>query len=167
MNKLKGEPYPTCDICNILETEPTEGYPTLVTGEHWTSMLRDRDQSLLGTVFITARRHVAELDMLTEAEEQELVVIRNSLIRAIRSSFNPITFNVSCLKNDTFKHDIDASPDATHVHWHVKPRYNKPVVVNDEEFVDPAPGKYLTTFERHQPSPETARMIFQTIKDAL
>lgn len=167
MNKLQGEQFPQCEVCSILQAEQTEGYPTFITGEYWTSSLRENDQSLLGTVFITARRHVAELDMLTAPEEQELVIIRNSLIKAIRNSFEPITFNVSCLKNDTFKNDLSTPPEATHVHWHIKPRYNRRVVVNNESFDDPAPGRYLTTFERNKPSTETARIIYKTIKDAL
>lgn len=153
-----------CEICNILpEISPEH---TIHQGEYWVANLRERDQTLLGTTFITARRHVPELDLLEPQEEAEFIVIRNALIKATRIAFAPVTFNVSCLKNDAFRHDPDHTPiEAGHVHWHVKPRYGTyPIEFAGETFQDPAPGRYLGSFERHVPRPETAVAIAETIR---
>lgn len=141
----------------------------MAAGQFWIANLRENDQTLLGTSFITLKRHVHELDMLTDEEELELTLVRNSLIKAIRKSFNPITFNYSCLKNDAFKVDPDNTPpDAAHVHFHLKPRYNsKPVVINGTSFLDPVPGRYLANFERHAPNLDVAIKIAQIIRHNL
>lgn len=165
MSELTGNAYPGCEVCDILEHDKNEGFAVLVRGQYWIASLRDKDQTLLGTTFITLRRHAPELEYLTEEEESELIVVRNSLIRAIRATFEPITFNLSCLKNDAFKHDITVPPEATHVHWHLKPRYGEaPTEFAGETFEDPLPGRYLTTFERHEPPRVVAEQIAAAIK---
>lgn len=157
----------SCEICPYVEASPHEF--TVAEGEHWVANLRENDQSLLGTTFVTLKRHEYELDRLTAEEDAEFIVIRNGLIRALRASFQPVTFNISCLKNDAFKHHPDTTPpEDAHVHWHFKPRYSsKPIVVNGEEFTDPMPGRYLTTFERTVPARATALLIAETIRTNL
>jgi diadenosine tetraphosphate (Ap4A) HIT family hydrolase len=156
--------YPNCEICPIVERiDPAF---ILANGKYWFANLRNRDQTLLGTSYITLKRHAPELDYLTQQEESEFIVMRNELIRAIRSSFRPVTFNVACLKNDAFKADPDNTPpESSHVHWQIKPRYSsEPIEFAGETFRDPLPGKYLSTFERHEPQHDTAAKIAQTIR---
>jgi len=158
---------PGCEICEILpQIEPEL---TLYDGEHWNANLRDNDQALLGTTFITLKRHASELDQLTRLEDTELIIVRNGLVKTLRKVFAPKTFNFSCLKNDAFKRQPDQTPsEAAHVHWHLKPRYGTdPIVINGETFRDPAPGRYLATYERQKPSRETAVIIAQTIRTEL
>ena len=155
-----------CEICEIIPTIPEE--LTISEGTYCIANLREHDQTLLGTSFVTLKRHAAELDDLTNQEEEELILVRNSLIRAIRTSFQPITFNISCLKNDAFKSNPSNPSDAAHVHWHIKPRYRPGITtVNDEDFSDPMPGRYLQNFERKTPSIDTAIGIVQIIKSHL
>lgn len=156
----------SCEVCNILPDIKPEF--TLIDGTFWSANLRDTDQTLLGTSFITAKRHVPELDYLTPEEDDEFILIRNALLGAIRRSFNPVTFNVSCLKNDAFKANPDnTTPDSSHVHWHIKPRYtSSPISLNQEVFSDPEPGRYLeiSQYERHTPTTDTAIKIAHIIK---
>jgi diadenosine tetraphosphate (Ap4A) HIT family hydrolase len=165
MNVVIGKRYPGCETCDI-HTDTNPDFPTLYVGDHWISSIRYGDQTLLGTVFISARRHVPEVDFLTADEEREFVLLRNGLIRSIREAFEPVTFNLSCLKNNALQ-VAGTDSESTHVHYHLKPRYNRTVVVNGEEFVDPMPGRYLTDFTRHKPTVETAQNIFETIKAGL
>ncbi len=136
-------------------------------GQYWLANLRHNDQTLLGTTFITLKRHASELDQLTEAEEQELIVVRNGLIKAIRASFRPITFNFSCLKNDAFKvNPDDTSSEAAHVHWHLKPRYGtNQIEFGGTAFRDPTPGGYLSDYKRYRADRNTAIKIAQTIRN--
>lgn len=160
----------SCEVCEILPEIPPEY--VLVDGQFWNANLRDLDQTLLGTSFITAKRHVSELDKLTPDEEQELIIIRNSIIKATRVAFDPLTFNVSCLKNDAFRFDPDsATPEMGHVHWHIKPRYTTSLVeFNGHSFQDPAPGRYLPLLKkeaRFKPDHELATAIASAIRSNL
>ena len=141
----------------------------VINGVHWIANLRGNDQTLLGSTFVTLKTHVSELDKLSPAQDQEFVVIRNALIRAMRVSFQPLTINTSCLKNNAFKiAPDDTPPGAAHVHWHFKPRYGtKPMIINDEVFNDPLPGNYLSSFERRTTSKETSRLIAATLRGNL
>lgn len=156
-----------CNICAVIPQIKPEF--TLYDGDYWLANLRDTDQTLLATSFITAKRHVSEVDYLTVAEQEEFTVICNAVIRATRAAFEPITFNISCLKNDAFKEDPDNTPpEAAHVHWHIKPRYGTaPIEFAGDTFQDPAPGRYLADFERHRPSVQTAIAIADALRGNL
>jgi diadenosine tetraphosphate (Ap4A) HIT family hydrolase len=162
MNTL---PVENCEICDIQPTIP----PELVIDENelWTANLGWQDQSCLGRTYVTLKRHASELDELTRQEEESFIVIRNGLIRAIRLQFEPITFNVSCLKNDAFRHDPDTTPPSdAHVHWHVVPRYGtRPIAFAGETFQDPNPGRYLAGNRERKPvSQEVAMRIAGAIQ---
>ena len=154
-----------CDICEILPTVPK----SLVIDENelWSVNLGAQDQSCLARTYITLKRHAFELDELTDQEETIFRTMRNGLIRAIRTQFGPITFNISCLKNDAFRHNPDATPaSAAHVHWHVIPRYGTtPVSYAGETFIDPSPGRYLPpSRERKSVSEDVANKIASAIR---
>ncbi len=159
----------SCEICTILpEVDPED---IIIDSSHWVANLRNTDQTLLGTTFITAKRHVSELHELTPDEESDFLLVRNGLFKALKASFQPITFNTSCLKNDAFRDDPDHTlTEAGHVHWHVKPRYTSlSQTVNDEMFADPMPGKYLelSGVQRNIPTHETALQIASLIRSNL
>ena len=158
-----------CEICAILPEIKPE-YVIMET-PFWSANLRDPDQTLLGTSFITAKRHVPELDLLTTDEDRDFLVVRNSLFKAVKASFSPITINTSCLKNDAFKAKPDSTlTEAGHVHWHIKPRYGTlPQTINGELFIDPSPGRYIenSRYERHQPTELTAKQIASLIRSSL
>lgn len=153
-----------CQICEIIPQILPEH--TIYDGQYWTANLRVDDHKLPGTSFITAKRHVPELDDLTLGEELEYIVIRNSLIKAIRGVFEPITFNISCLKNDAFKADPNNTPpSAAHVHYQVKPRYSaRSIEFAGETFDDPMPGAYLG---RLQPRKIKDPAVLVAISDAI
>jgi len=141
----------------------------LIPNEHWHVNLGSQDQSLLGRSYIGLKRHVAELDELTAEEERSFVEVRNQLFRAIRRSFQPITFNVACLKNDAFRDNPDTTPsEAAHIHWHVWPRYGtQPISFAGELFTDPHPGRYLSGQQPKAVSPATALAIAEAIRSNL
>lgn len=133
-----------CEVCEALRTIP--GSLVVEENELWSVNVGTQDQSCLARTYITLKRHASELDELTEQEEVAFRSMRNSTIRAIRLRFNPITFNISCLKNDAFRHSPDTTPSsAAHVHWHIIPRYGTaPINFAGETFQDPSPGRYLS-----------------------
>lgn len=137
--------------------------------ESWLVNLGLQDQSCIGRTYITLKRHASELDELTDQEEASFREMRNGVIRAIRQQFNPITFNVFCLKNDAFRDDPDNTPSsAAHVHWHVIPRYGtQPVEFAGELFQDPKPGRYFPSdAESKAVSEEVATKIVNAIQES-
>lgn len=158
-----------CEICTIIpEIEPEY---TIIDTPYWVANLRNTDQTLLGTTYITVKRHVPEVDMLTKEEDLDFLMVRNGLLSTLRKSFQPLTFNLSCLKNDAFKTNPDHTPtDAAHVHYHLKPRYTStPTTVNYDTFLDPMPGRYLelSNIERIVPSIDTALHIAAILRSNL
>jgi diadenosine tetraphosphate (Ap4A) HIT family hydrolase len=155
----------TCDICRILPNIP--GYAIIDDHKDWLVNLAFQDQSNLGRCYIALKRHASELDELTEQEEASFRTVRNALIKTLRAEFNPLTFNISCLKNDAFKQNPDTTPSsAAHVHWHVIPRYGTtPLVYCDDTFYDPSPGRYLElSRERKTLSQNSLEHIAHAIK---
>ena len=130
----------SCEICPIIQ-QPShqERALRLIEGDYWRATLRQADQSLLGTTFVTAKRHVPSLGELSQSEWNEFADINKRLERALMQSFGAAVINTSCLMNLAFR---QPSPEP-HVHLHLKPRYSSPVVVQGQEFTDPHFGSYL------------------------
>jgi diadenosine tetraphosphate (Ap4A) HIT family hydrolase len=164
---MRNSPDTACEICEILPNIPA---PLIIDeNEWWTANLASQDQSNLGRTYITLKRHASELDELTDQEEASLRTMRNGLILAIRQQFSPITFNISCLKNDAFRHDPDNTPSsAAHVHWHVIPRYGRRAVeFAGDFFQDSSPGRYLPPGrERKVVSDDAAASIAAAIRSS-
>lgn len=129
----------SCEICPIIQYPSTsEQQLRLYEGAYWRATLR-QDQSLLGTYFITAKRHVGSLGELSAEEWQEFGQINSQLEYAVKCAFGAEVINTACLMNLAFQQD---NPEP-HVHWHNKPRYASPVHYEGYTFTDPAFGEYL------------------------
>ena len=57
---------------------------------------------------------------------------------AVKEAFGADLCNWSCLMNVAFR-DLDPQPQ---VHWHVRPRYSKSVIVQGKEYYDPNFGMH-------------------------
>ncbi len=105
---------------------------TLLETQHW-KVLLNPDQRDLGKSLVilkAEKKSLAELNQL-EWEDFGLVVARCEA--AITASFGPTHFNWQCLMNNSF---APGSTEKTHVHWHIAPRYEKPVTVEEYTLVD-------------------------------
>lgn len=151
----------TCEICTILKNpSPDELALRIEEGQFWYTTLR-LDQEYLGTVFITAKRHVALLPDVTAAEEREFIAMRNRIIRAQMQEFGAKVVNVSCLMNHAFTVEGDGSP---HVHYHLKPRYAAPVERFGRTFVDRQFGAYIKDKHSNVVDTETAKQIVAALQ---
>ena len=152
----------SCEICPILSDPSSEELAArLIEGTHWIATLRSNDQALLGTSFITAKRHVEALSELTPDEQLEFFTIHNDLERAIKQAFGAAVINTSCLMNHAFR----GSLPQPHVHWHLKPRYKNPVHIDDQVYADPGFGFYLDGHHERMPvSLEQVEAIVSKIK---
>lgn len=131
----------------------------LIEGVYWRASLR-QDQSLLGTYFITSKRHVGSLGELTSSEWQEYGQINSQLEHAVKSAFGANVINTACLMNHAFQ---QKTPEP-HVHWHSKPRYAATVQYEGYTFTDPCFGHYLDGRHERFEAPQVLLVkITQTI----
>lgn len=150
-----------CEICGFLK-HPSKDEESLriYVGEHWIVTLR-RDQEYLGTCFITAKRHVESLPALSKYEEHEFMAIRDKLLAVQQDVLGAQVVNISCLMNLAFNTDGEGRP---HVHYHVKPRYARPVEFAGETFEDRQFGRYIRDKHPHEVSDTVAQEIIAVLK---
>jgi diadenosine tetraphosphate (Ap4A) HIT family hydrolase len=86
----------------------------------------NRNQNLLGKLFIALRRHEESVADLTPAEWTELRDELRWAIGRLTAAFRPDHFNCAFLQNQD-----------RHVHLHVIPRYASLRTCADTEFTDP------------------------------
>jgi diadenosine tetraphosphate (Ap4A) HIT family hydrolase len=111
--------------------------------KHWFVVLADEQTYLGYCVVILKRRDCGDLALVTEEELLDFRVMVETLQNAFRKAFGATMFNWSCLMNNAYQ---EAEPKP-HVHWHVKPRYDRPVVFAGEVFEDPNFGHHYIRLE--------------------
>ncbi|MCA9353109.1 HIT family protein [Patescibacteria group bacterium] len=100
--------------------------------EYWLVKLSEKDQRYLGRSYVTLKRKCASLSELTEKEMIDFLHLVRQVESLMKKTFGAVMFNWTCLMNDAYQAEY---PDPQ-VHWHMRPRYNKEVVVAGEIFVD-------------------------------
>jgi diadenosine tetraphosphate (Ap4A) HIT family hydrolase len=148
-----------CIICDFVTLSPDRIFET----KFWVVNLRSDDQAFLGRSTVLLKTHKGDLSELDENEWADFHRIIKRFEKALRSSFKPALFNWSCLMNDAYKD----SPPNPHVHWHVRPRYEKSVEFSGQTFYDKDFGHnyYKTAFKLV--SQEVATKIVEKIKEYL
>lgn len=126
-----------CEVCTALSTNE----PIFETNS-WAISLSP-DQGYLGRCYVTLKEHKAGMADLTNNEWLEFADIVKRLEGGVRGAFGAKLFNWVCLMNNAFQ----VSPALPHVHWHVRPRYEKSVNFEGEGFVDPMFGYH---YDRNQ-----------------
>lgn len=135
-----------CEVCAVLPLNS----PIFETN-HWMVSLSP-DQGYLGRCYVTLKQHKGDMAELTNEEWLEFADIVKKLEGAITKAFGARMFNWGCLMNNAFQSEV-ALP---HVHWHVRPRYDAPVVFSGEEFSDAAFGHH---YDREQSKKLNAEMM--------
>lgn len=119
-----------CEICPILATHNNGNDIQIIETERWRVVL-DPNQQFLGKAFVTLLKHKSSLSDLDESDWADFEKLVKRLESALKKAFRPNHFNWSCLMNLAAMSDQE-----THVHWHIHPRYNKPIAVGGETFED-------------------------------
>lgn len=144
-----------CEICSLDAPEEI-----ITETDHWVITLNP-NQGYLGRCYVRLKDHKSSLSELSQKEWADFQGIVTRLERAIRLGFDARVFNWACLMNDAFQKD----PATPHVHWHLRPRYDKTVVFDNIEFHDPSFGHfYLRPHDQHVPQ-STYTRIQQTIRE--
>ena len=119
-----------CDICGFLNNSEL----AIIETKYWKVNIAD-DQAYLGRCYVILKRHYGSLSDLTKEEWIDFSSLVKKLESLYKKTFGAKLLNWSCLMNDAFRQN----PANPHVHWHVRPRYDKGVefagmIFNDLEF---------------------------------
>jgi len=105
---------PKTGECIFCHPDPAR---VLESGEHCLTMLNAYPYAP-GHVMVAPRRHVAELDELSDHELLELMQLAQHSIAALRGAMNPDGFNVGLNLGE-----VAGAGIADHLHLHVVPRW--------------------------------------------
>ena len=120
---------PTCDICSHLTS-----IDNLITETGYWRVMLAADQAYVGRSFVTLKNHKESLSELNHEEWRDFELLVTRIELGYEMTFNSgRPFNWACMMNDAFK-EADPTP---HVHWHLRPRHARPVIVGNNEFIDP------------------------------
>jgi len=131
----------------------------LLSTDYWHVILSP-DQGYLGRAYVTLRDHKDTLGDLTDAEWQDYTHIVKRLENTCKVGFGATMSNWTCLMNNAYKQ----KPSLPHVHWHFRPRYEEPVILNDITFKDPDFAHHYNRDQRQSVDDETFQMIIDRIK---
>ena len=148
-----------CTWCNISEEEKKY---LIVQSQYWSVYLADK-QDYIGRCILVLNRHCESLSKLDDEEWAELKVLIERLEAAITSSLGANMFNWSCLMNDFYKSE---TPNP-HLHIHVRPRYNTPVIINGKEYFDEEFAHHYDNHKRNKLTEAEKENIYKLIKEGL
>ena len=159
-------PDPGCVTCTPPEADPD----VIVFTEHWKVVLHP-DQTVAGACLFGSRRHVPKVSALTTVEAADFFALYAAVEPALEDVLGADLVNLSCLRNWAYR-AVDPEPPwldghpNPHVHWHVAPRYRRPITVAGETFTDRDFGEELSWTGRRLER-RARREIIEAIRRAL
>ena len=137
-----------CDSCPYLTKYDNNIFET----NYWKIDLSN-DQAYLGRSYITLKRHCGSLSELTKDEWSDLNQVIKRLDKMYKKTFGAKLLNFNCLMNNAYQ----AKSPNPHVHWHVRPRYDRKVKFEGITFKDLEFGHhYARGNQKEQILPEEA-----------
>ncbi len=129
----------TCDICRNIASD----HNLIVETEFWRVILAN-DQAYLGRSFVTLKAHKESLSEMSRDEWVDFETLVKRIENCYEKAFNSgRPFNWACMMNNAFK-----EPKPTpHVHWHLRPRHQKTVLVGPTDYIDP---EYAHHYDRNR-----------------
>lgn len=126
---------------------------------HWKVILAT-NQYYLGRSIIFLKRECNSLSELTNEEFLDLLNIIKKMEYAIKKSFTTTLFNWGCFMNHAYK-KAEKKPQ---VHFHLFPRYDKIIKVQNENFIDNEFGNIFNIEKNKEIDEELRINIINTIK---
>lgn len=148
-----------CDVCEALKTERN----VIFESKYWRISLDSGDQYYPGRSFVTAKRHVGDLADLNTDEWVDLQKVITRFEAAVRLGLEAIVFNWSCLTNNAFQ----MKPYNPHIHWHVRPRYDKEIEILGHKFTDKEFGHHYARSTNLSVDDNVATAIIRKIKASI
>ena len=148
-----------CSWCDLSEEDKRF---QVYESTFWSVFLSD-EQDYVGRCILVLKRHCASLPELTEDEWEELRGLVCKVETCLKTVLGAALCNWSCLMNSFFK---DPEPDP-HLHIHVRPRYDRPVMINGNIYTDSEFGQHYA-LDKNGPIPaEDKEEVLDRLKEWL
>ncbi|MBQ4362664.1 MAG: HIT family protein [Oscillospiraceae bacterium] len=148
-----------CDWCGLSEKDKNF---LLYESRSWSVFLSD-EQDLIGRCILVLKRHCSSLSEMTDDEWSELRLLICKLEACLKAVLGAALCNWSCLMNSFYK---EAMPDP-HLHIHVRPRYDKPVILNENTYTDSEFGHHYALKKNGVISDKDREEVFIRLKEWL
>lgn len=144
-----------CELCDDSKED------VLFQTDHWNVCLAWK-QNYLGRCIVILREHVPSLSELSAEQWADLNVVIQRTEAMIKAVLHPDPINWSCLMN----HAYQTKPHTPHVHWHVLPRYEKPVTFGGYTFTDAKFGYMYESKEEVTLPADLQKKLGDALRDA-
>ena len=148
-----------CDWCNLSEKD--RKYLLCESG-CWSVFLAD-EQDYLGRCILVLKRHCNSLSEMTDDEWDELRNLICKVEACLKAVLGAVFCNWSCLMNNFYK-EVAPNP---HLHIHVRPRYDKPTVINGNTYIDSEFGHHYALDKSGAIPDEDREEVFIRLKEWL
>ena len=148
-----------CVWCSLSEED--KKYLLYESG-YWSLFLAD-EQDYIGRCILVLKRHCGSLSELTDDEWAELRGLIRKVEECLRTVLGAVLCNWSCLLNSFYK---GPEPDP-HLHIHVRPRYDKPVVINGNAYTDSEFGHHYALNKSGAIPDKDKEEVFTLLKEWL
>lgn len=145
-----------CCWCNFTDAEKQN---ILYESVYWYVFLADK-QDYLGRCVVVLKRHCANLSTIDLSEWIELKEIIAKIEDCLENVLEADLCNWSCLMNDFYK---STTPNP-HLHLHVRPRYNKPIIINGNSYIDEEFGHHYDNKKESILSDGDREILFKKMK---
>jgi diadenosine tetraphosphate (Ap4A) HIT family hydrolase len=104
--------------------------------KYWKVILAD-EQAYVGRLILVLQGECSALPELSLEEQKDFFDLIRNLENIYRKEFSATMFNYSCLMNHAYR-----DGKRPHVHWHFRPRYERPVDIDGFIVKDPNFGNH-------------------------
>ena len=150
-----------CDWCNLSEED--KQYQVYETS-FWSVFLSD-EQDYIGRCILVLKRHASSLSELTDDEWEDLRKLIYKVEACLKIVLGATLCNWSCLMNSFYK-ETDPNPHP-HLHIHARPRYDKPVTINGNTYIDNEFGHHYALNKNGSIPVEDREEVFTMLKEWL
>lgn len=148
-----------CGWCNLSEEEKRL---QVYESAFWSVFLAD-EQDYIGRCILVLKRHCGSLAELSDEEWKDLHDLVCKVETCLKRVLGASLCNWSCLMNSFYK---EAVPDP-HLHIHVRPRYDKPVIINGNTYTDCEFGHHYALHQDGSIPAEDKEEVFGRLKEWL
>ncbi|MBP3273147.1 MAG: HIT family protein [Ruminococcus sp.] len=145
-----------CEWCNLSEADKQF---QVYESKSWSVFLSD-EQDYIGRCILVLKRHCGAMSELTDDEWDELRKLVCKVEAYLKTVLGATLCNWSCLMNSFYK---ESEPNP-HLHIHVRPRYDEPVMVNEHSYVDSEFGHHYAVKKDGEISVKDREEVFTRLK---
>ena len=146
-----------CVWCNLSEED--KQYQVYETA-FWSVYLSD-EQDYIGRCILVLKRHCSSMSEMNEDEWEDLRKLICKVETCLKTVLGATLCNWSCLMNSFYKE----SEPYPHLHIHVRPRYDKPLMVNGNIYTDSEFGHHYAVKKDSEISDKDRETVFIQLKN--